>query len=103
MVSAALETTELVAEKNAAYGDSFARSGEVLQILYPDGVRPDQYPDFLALVRVIDKQFRIAAKKDAFGENPWSDILGYALLAVVREQRVRGAKGSRVQGSELSG
>jgi len=98
LVDTALSVAELVSEKNAAYGDSFSRSGEVLKILYPSGVRPDQYGDMLALVRVIDKQFRIAAKKDAFGESPWRDILGYALLSVVRGEG--GVEGSRVQGVE---
>lgn len=71
-----------VAEKNAAYGDSFARSGEIMAILYPDGVSVAQLPDALAVVRVIDKLFRIATDRDALGESPWRDIAGYALLAV---------------------
>jgi len=32
------------------------------------------------LLRVIDKLFRIASQKEAFGENPWQDIAGYGLL-----------------------
>lgn len=32
------------------------------------------------VVRVVDKLFRIANHKDAFGENPWADIAGYAVL-----------------------
>lgn len=72
----------MVAEKQAAYGDSFGKSGECLRILYPDGVKPSQYNDMLSVVRVIDKLFRIANQKDAFGESPWQDICGYALLGV---------------------
>jgi hypothetical protein len=48
--------------------------------LYPDGVKPEQYIDLLVTVRIVDKLFRIANKKDAFGENPWQDIAGYGLL-----------------------
>jgi hypothetical protein len=70
----------IVDEKNAAYGDSFHRSGEILRILFPHGVRPDQFEDMLGMVRVIDKMFRIANKKTAFGEDPWQDIAGYAIL-----------------------
>lgn len=77
----------LVAEKNAAYGDSFTRSGEIMQILYPKGISPDQMTDALGVVRVIDKLFRIANRKDAFGENPWGDIAGYGLVATVRGQQ----------------
>jgi hypothetical protein len=82
--TAAAEVAALVEEKNIAYGDSFNKAGEILKVLYPEGVKPEQYGDFLAMVRIIDKQFRIATQKDAFGEDPWRDILGYALNAVVR-------------------
>lgn len=76
------DIASLVTEKQAAYGDSFGRAGEILKLLYPNGIHPDQYTDALALVRVIDKLFRIATDKDAFGESPWKDIVGYGLLGV---------------------
>jgi hypothetical protein len=76
----------LVEKKQAAYGDSFGRSGEVLKILYPNGVQPEQYTDFLAIVRVIDKMFRIATDRDAFGEDPWRDIAGYSILSTAKER-----------------
>lgn len=74
------EIGDLVEEKNAAYGNSFEESEKIMRVLYPNGISPDQYKDALAMIRVIDKQFRIANKKDAFGENPWSDIAGYGIL-----------------------
>lgn len=80
----------LVKEKNAAYGNSFEDSTKIMQLLYPEGVKPEQLQDFLAIIRVMDKVKRIATKKDAFGENPWQDILGYALLSL--EQAERGVK-----------
>ena len=70
----------LVDAKQAAYGDSFTKAGDVLRILYPSGIRPEQYRDALAVVRVIDKLFRIATDRDALGESPWRDIAGYGLL-----------------------
>ena len=76
-----------VAEKNVAYGDSFERSGEVMAILYPNGIPLAQMGDALAVVRVLDKLFRIASDRDAFGESPWRDIAGYALLAVEKRER----------------
>lgn len=76
----------LVAAKQAAYGDSFGRAGEVLRVLYPDGIRPDQYGDLLTIARVLDKLFRVATDRDAFGESPWRDVAGYALLAVNRDE-----------------
>lgn len=83
----AKEIGELVNEKQKAYGDSFGKSGKVLEILYPDGVKPEQYTDMLAIVRVVDKLFRIATKKDAFGESPWKDCCGYSLLGWRRDEQ----------------
>lgn len=84
---AAMDIAELVKDKQAAYGDAFGRSGKVLEILYPNGIPASQLEDALTIVRVIDKLFRIANQKDAFGENPWKDVMGYALLSVVREEQ----------------
>ncbi len=81
------EIGALVAEKNVAYGNSFAESGKVLRIYYPGGIRPNQYDDALLLVRIIDKQFRIANKKDAFGESPFRDIAGYGICGVVKDEK----------------
>jgi hypothetical protein len=69
----------LVDEKNLQYGDAFNRGGCILEILYPDGVRPDQYRDMLGVIRVIDKLFRVANGKQG-SEDPWQDIAGYGLL-----------------------
>lgn len=71
----------MVDEKNQQYGDAFNQGGKILAILYPEGVRPDQYRDMLGVIRVIDKLFRIANGKQG-DENPWQDIAGYGLLGV---------------------
>jgi len=79
----------LVDEKQRAYGDSFGKSGQVLRILYPDGIRPEQLDDALAITRITDKLFRIATDRDALGESPWRDIAGYALLATRRVESTK--------------
>ncbi|KAA0888702.1 hypothetical protein [Oryzomonas rubra] len=76
-----------VAKKNAAYGDSTTKCGEFLELLYPNGVQPEQYADMLGVVRVFDKLMRIANDKDAFGEDPWEDIAGYGIIGVERGTR----------------
>lgn len=81
------EIGQLVDEKNKAYGDSFAKSGEFLKLLYTDGIKPEQYIDALALVRIFDKQKRIATRKNAFGESPYSDIVGYGMLGVMNDKK----------------
>ena len=74
------EIGRLVDKKQKAYGRSFDRSGEILRILYPNGIKVDQYGDVLAIVRIIDKFFRIATDKNALDENPWRDVAGYSIL-----------------------
>lgn len=78
---------ELVEEKQKSYGNSFGRAGQVLKVLYPEGVKPEQYDDMLAVVRIVDKLFRIANQRDAFGESPGRDIAGYGLLMAARHER----------------
>ncbi len=75
---------ELVEQKQAAYGDSFGKAGNILRELYPDGIRPEQYDDALCIVRIIDKLFRVATDRDAFGESPYRDIAGYGILGAFR-------------------
>ena len=79
-IDTAVEIGALVTEKDKAYGSSFAKAGDFLRLLYPNGLRPEQYGDALLLVRIFDKQMRIATAKDALGENPYRDIAGYGLL-----------------------
>ena len=75
---------ELVQQKQKAYGDSFGKAGECLRQMYPNGIKPEQYDDLLTITRVLDKLFRIANDANAFEENPFRDICGYALLAMKR-------------------
>ena len=82
----AKEIGDLVTVKNEAYGNSFAKCGEFLRLLFPTGIQPEQYDDALAMVRIFDKQMRIATRKDAFGESPYRDIAGYGLLGAAKDE-----------------
>jgi len=86
----AVKIAELVQEKNTAYGDAAGKSVEYLKLLYPDGVKPEQYQNMLLLVRDFDKNMRIATDEDALGESPWGDKAGYAILAVELRNRKQG-------------
>ena len=88
-IKTATELGKLVKEKQDAYGDSFSKSEEIIKILFPDGVKPENYRDLLTITRIIDKLFRIATRKDAFGESPYRDIAGYALLGLVSDLKKR--------------
>jgi len=81
-----LDLGSLLEEKNKAYGSAFSKSSEVLKILYPNGIEPDQYTDLLLTTRILDKLFRIATDKSAFNEEPWKDIAGYGILGLYKEQ-----------------
>ena len=74
------EIGELVNRKNAAYGNSFNKAGDILKILFPAGVQSGQYTDMLCIVRIVDKLFRIATDTNAMGEDPYKDIAGYGIL-----------------------
>jgi hypothetical protein len=89
------EIGQLLEAKNLAYGNSFERSEDIIKILYPDGIPVQAYRDALALIRVIDKCFRIANAKGAFGEDPWRDIAGYSILSLWSEAKRRAAPGAQ--------
>lgn len=85
-VKLAKEIGQLVEDKQAAYGDSFGKSGQVMSILYPEGISLGQVDDALCIVRIVDKLFRIVTDRDALGESPYRDIAGYALLGARRSE-----------------
>jgi len=94
----AVKIAELVQEKNAAYGDAAGKSVEYLKLLYPNGVRPEQYQNMLLLVRDFDKNMRIATDEDALGESPWGDKVGYGILALELRCRCKGMRLLKWQG-----
>ena len=87
----ARELGALLARKNGAYGQSF-RAGAFLRLLFPAGIRPEQYDDAFLLARIFDKCRRVATRKGAFGESPYLDIAGYGLLGVAKDRTMRRRK-----------
>lgn len=75
---------KLVSEKNKSYGDSISSSEKIFKLYYPKGIKPKQYSDVLLIVRVLDKLSRIATAKNAFNEEPFSDIVGYAIRGCIK-------------------
>lgn len=67
----------LVAEKNRQYGNTWHTCAEVLRVLYPARIKPDQYITAMLVVRIVDKLGRVAtgALEDSF-----EDIAGYGIL-----------------------
>ena len=83
----AARVADLVEGKQAQYGRSFEAAPKILALLYPDGVRVEQYDDLLAVVRILDKLKRIATAKQGDGEDPWFDCAGYCLLMLAQRER----------------
>jgi hypothetical protein len=83
---------KVVDDKQAAYGNSFGTTGAAFRLLYPKGITPDQMDDALTLVRIWDKMMRIATDRDALGESPYRDIVGYGLLGAARVEAAQPAK-----------
>ena len=83
----ATEIGKLVAVKNINYGDSFSHTGEIMKFLFPDGIPIEKYEVFLALVRIMDKIFRLATNPNYNNENAWADIAGYCVLMLGYEEQ----------------
>lgn len=82
------ELATLLTEKHSQYGESYRQSGEILKLLYPDGIRVEQYGDMLAVTRIVDKLFRIAVGRSDDVEN-WRDVAGYGLIMKMRAGEVQ--------------
>ena len=87
----------ILKEKNAAYGDSFARVPTILAGMYTD-VPPETLEAILFNARIQDKLGRIAKDPLAAGEDAYLDLAGYALLmANVQRLRREGAQEPKVE------
>lgn len=95
------ELGKLVIEKNNSYGSAYALCATYLELLFPNGVHPTRYTDMLLLVRMFDKQMRIARRKDAFGESPYKDLAGYSVLGIHKDQPFEKKDGEKKDGPEV--
>ena len=82
----AVDIATLLEQKNLAYGDAFAKTTQILELLYPNGIQKEQYKDVHVIVRMLDKISRIARDNDPMGESPYMDIAGYAILSIARDE-----------------
>lgn len=89
--------SNLVEEKQKAYGDSVGKSERILEILtedYDNGdgtltIPKSLVPHLLYQVRIIDKQNRVFSNPDGdlMDESPYADIFGYALLMLAKLEK----------------
>lgn len=86
---------KLVSSKNKAYGSAFDKADQFLRVLYPNGVKPEQFGDMLCVVRIFDKLMRISTNDKGTQEgleDAYSDITGYGLLGLRRAKMNKGSK-----------
>src|SRR2546425_156935 len=81
------EIGQLVEKKNKAYGNAFVRTADMMRVVFPDGIKPEQYLDAGIFFRMFDKIFRIVTEPDAFGESPYKDIAGYGICGTGVSQK----------------
>ena len=83
----ATELAILLKSKNEQYGSAYASAPEILKILYPDGVMPEDYSSLLYVTRVLDKLQRIATNNANDLEDPFKDIAGYSILYLEKQDQ----------------
>ena len=74
------EIGRIVDDKRAKYGPAINVSSELLKLLYPNGVDPSDYWKATLFTRIADKLARIATDHRNDDEDPWADLVGYALI-----------------------
>lgn len=72
------EIGNLVSEKNKAYNNSLNSVGDILKILYPNGIKIEEYHIVSTLVRLLDKLKRMSA--DPNNQENYIDLAGYCIL-----------------------
>lgn len=82
----ALKIGNIVQTKNNQYGNAINNTGEFLKLLYPNGIKQEQYAELGVIVRVYDKLKRIANGNQG-EENAWQDIAGYGILMCGGEKK----------------
>jgi hypothetical protein len=75
----------LVLDKNEKYGNACNKVNKILKILYPKGVILND--NLSLIVRVLDKICRLTSENNVDNEDPWKDILGYSLLALIQQKQ----------------
>ena len=86
-LSIAQEIASVLEKKNSQYGPAFSNAPKILEILYPQGILPQDYPNLLTIVRILDKLQRVATNNAEDSEDPWKDICGYSILPLAQTRK----------------
>jgi hypothetical protein len=81
------DLAQILSIKDEAYGNAFDKTTQILSLLYPNGIKVEQYKDLHVIIRMLDKISRIARDNDPLGESPYMDIAGYSILSLARDNK----------------
>lgn len=81
------DLAQILSIKDEAYGNAFDKTTQILSLLYPNGIKVEQYKDLHVIIRMLDKISRIARDNDPLGESPYMDIAGYSVLSLARDNK----------------
>jgi hypothetical protein len=81
------DLAQILSTKDEAYGNAFDKTTHILSLLYPNGIKVEQYKDLHVIIRMLDKISRIARDNDPLGESPYMDIAGYSILSLARDNK----------------
>jgi hypothetical protein len=81
------DLAQILSIKDEAYGNAFDKTTHILSLLYPNGIKVEQYKDLHVIIRMLDKISRIARDNDPLGESPYMDIAGYSILSLARDNK----------------
>ena len=81
------DLAQILSIKDEAYGNAFDKTTQILSLLYPNGIKVEQYKDLHVIIRMLDKISRIARDNDPLGESPYMDIAGYSILSLARNNK----------------
>jgi len=98
----ALDLGQMLTKKDKAYGRAWVKVADFMRLLFPEGIKPEQYVDALLIVRVFDKLMRIATDKNAFNEDAWRDLAGYGILGASRKEKRTNQFGHLVDASGVN-
>ena len=80
------EIASILSAKNAAYGNSYAVTGDFLRLLWPNGCTAAQLDHVMLAGRMFDKLKRLATAQPGDDEDPLLDLAGYAVLGLANRK-----------------
>jgi hypothetical protein len=75
-------------KKQEEYGDTDLKASRMIDILYPDGITPEKYDDFLFSLKILEKLSRLSSDNISYDSKMdlVQDIAGYGILGTYNKR-----------------